>query len=121
MTDAPRTLKILIVEDEAIIAMLMEDMVAELGHSVAATTGRIDEATKLAQKADFDFAVLDLSLDGVRTYSIAEMLAARNVPFVFATGYGSAGLDPEWKQRMTLQKPFQSHDLARVIRALARA
>jgi CheY-like chemotaxis protein len=120
MSDTPARLRILVVEDEAVIAMLMEEMVAEIGHRVAATAGRIEEAATLAETGDFDFAILDVNLDGVRTYRVASLLSARGIPFVFATGYGSAGLDAQWQDRVTLQKPFQSGDLARAIGALVK-
>jgi CheY-like chemotaxis protein len=109
-------LRVLIVEDEAMIAMLMEDMVAELGHEVVATAGRIDDAARLVADGAFDFAVLDVNLNGERTYTLADMLKARGIPFVFATGYGASGLDLAWKDAPTLQKPFQSRDLERVMR-----
>lgn len=121
MENGDRTLRVLIVEDESMIAMLMEDMVAELGHEVTATAGRLDEAARLATEGLFDFAILDVNLNGERTYGLADALKARGIPFVFATGYGTSGLNQNWKNAPTLQKPFQSRDLDRVMRELVRA
>ncbi len=108
-------LKALVVEDEALVAMLIEDILADMGHEVAAVAGRLEQALTLIQTADFDFAVLDLNLNGVRTYPVAEALVSRGKPFMFATGYGSAGLDDPWRRYPVVQKPFTPEDLARAI------
>lgn len=110
------TLRILIVEDESIVAMMIEDFVADLGHELAGTAGRLDQALKLAQNAEADIAVVDVNLNGQHTYPVAEALKARGVPFIFATGYGAAGLDDAWKHYPVLQKPFQMEELAAAIR-----
>lgn len=108
-------LKFLIVEDEALVAMLIEDVLNDLGHEVVAVGGRVEQALKLAQDAAIDFAILDLNLNGERTYPIAEALHARGVPFIFATGYGSGGVDEAWKSVRVLPKPFEPHQLAAAI------
>ncbi|MCC6777163.1 MAG: response regulator [Hyphomicrobiales bacterium] len=110
--------RVLIVEDEGMVAMLLEDMLADLGHEVVATVGRLELAAKAISEAKFDFAVLDVNLDGARTYPLAAMLKERDIPFVFATGYGMAGLDPEWASVPVLQKPFQLEQLERIIRRI---
>lgn len=108
-------LKVLVVEDEALIAMMIEDILIELGHSIVATAGRFDAALDHASKRTFDLAVLDLNLNGERTDAIAGALRARGIPFVFATGYGSAGVQDEWRDVPIVQKPFQPRELARAI------
>jgi CheY-like chemotaxis protein len=108
--------RVLIVEDEGMVAMLLEDMLADLGHEVIATVGKLEPAAKVISEGMLDFAVLDVNLDGMRTYSLAAMLKQRAIPFVFATGYGMAGLDPEWVDTPVLQKPFRLEQLAQVIR-----
>lgn len=113
-------LKFLIVEDEALVAMLIEDVLNDLGHEVVAVGGRVEQALKLAQDSAIDFAILDLNLNGAHTYPIAETLRARGVPFIFATGYGSGGVDEAWKNVRVLPKPFEPHQLAAAI-AEARA
>ena len=97
-----------LVEDETLVAMLVEDMLCDEGCSVAATATRLNEALKTAKdtSVEFDFAILDVNLAGDPIFPVAEALAARGVPFAFATGYGAGGLPQEWKGRPTLQKPF---------------
>ena len=109
--------RILLVEDELMIRMLLEDMLKELGYTVAGEAGRIEDALVAAQKADFDLAILDVNLNGERTFPIADVLAERGVPFVFATGYGVTNLPAGFSGRPVLQKPFQQEELERVLRA----
>lgn len=116
MTDK---LKILIVEDESIVAMMVEDIIVDLGHEVCGTAGRLEEARKLAVELPIDFAIIDVNLNGQYTYPVAEALKARGVPFVFATGYGASGLKDEWRNHAVLQKPFQPEDLAAAINTVA--
>ncbi|MBX3510856.1 MAG: response regulator [Hyphomonadaceae bacterium] len=104
-------LKALIVEDESLVAMLIEDLLLDLGYDVVAMAGQLDHAVRVAGEVEVDFAVLDLNLHGQLTYPVAEALARRGIPIVFATGYGAAGLPPEWADRPVLQKPFQQHEL----------
>lgn len=115
-------LRVLVIEDEALVAMLIEDMLADLGHRVVATAGRLDQGLAAAERDGFDIALLDVNLAGQSSYPIAEKLRARQLPIVFATGYGSAGLLPEWRSTPTVQKPFQTFELAFALRsALATA
>ncbi len=120
MVDAAEPLsgvRVLLVEDEALVAMLVEDMLADQGCDVVATAPRLAEALARVGEAtlEFDVAILDLNLAGESTFPVAAALAARGVPFAFATGYGAGGLPPEWRDRPTLQKPFTSGDVARVL------
>lgn len=112
---ATKSCSVLLVEDEVMIRMMVVDMLEELGHSVAAEAGGIEEAAGLARSAEFDLAILDVNLKGQVITPIADLLSARNLPFVFATGYGSAGLPSEYRDRPTLQKPFQTANLAEAI------
>ena len=106
---------VFLVEDEVMIRMMVADMLEELGYSIAAEAGEISEAIKLAQSADFDLAILDVNVNGKVISPVAELITARNRPFIFATGYGSSGLPEEYRDRPSLQKPFQIETLARVI------
>jgi len=99
--------RVLVVEDELMIRMLLEDMLAELGYTVAAAAARLDEAMQVAEEADFDIAILDINLNGEPIAPLADALAARGMPFVFATGYGPAGIPDSYRDRPTLKKPFQ--------------
>ena len=83
---------VFLVEDEVMIRMMVADMLEELGYSVAAEAGEINEAIKLAQSTEFDLAILDVNVNGKVISPVAEMIKARNRPFIFATGYGSSGL-----------------------------
>jgi CheY-like chemotaxis protein len=109
------THRVLIVEDEAVVAMLLEDMLADLGHEAVAVAGRIDKALELARSAEIDLAILDVNLNGQPTYPVAEILKSRGVPFAFATGYGVSGLAEEWRSTPVLQKPFHARELAQAI------
>ena len=110
-------LRVLLVEDEALVAMLVEDMLADHGCQVVATAPRLEEALARAKdrSLNIDIAILDLNLAGENTFPVAEALAERGVPFAFATGYGAGGLPSEWSDRPTLQKPFTASDVARVL------
>jgi CheY-like chemotaxis protein len=111
---------VLIVEDELMIRMLLEDMLSELGYRVVAQAGRLDEASTAARQAAYDIAILDLNLDGQSTLAVADLIAARGKPYVFATGYGEQGLPPSHRHRPTLRKPFQLEGLRDTLaRALA--
>jgi CheY-like chemotaxis protein len=109
-------LKVFVVEDEAMIRMLVGDMLEELGHGVSAETGDINQAIQLAQSAEYDVAILDVNVNGSAVTPVAEMIKARGLPFIFATGYGSDGVPEGFRDRPALQKPFQQQALAAVIR-----
>ncbi|MDC7789885.1 response regulator [Rhodoplanes sp. TEM] len=106
---------ILVVEDEIMIRMLLEDMLGDLGYTIAGAVGRIDDAVKLAKAGAFDLAILDVNLNGQTVSPVAEILEERGVPFVFATGYGERGLPEKFMNRPTLQKPFQQENLSRIL------
>ena len=103
--------KVLVVEDEMMIAMLIEDMLEEFGCKLVGPANSVPHALELIRNESIEVAVLDLNLDGADTYAIADALQQKNVPFIFATGYGSRGLRREYEDRRVLQKPFQQKDL----------
>ena len=114
MSDTPTTLegvKVLVVEDETIVAMLLEQMLEELDCQVAGVAGQLNLAMEMARTVDAEVAILDLNLSGQRVDPVAEILAGRNVPFIFASGYGEDGLAPEWRGRPVLPKPFRLDQL----------
>jgi CheY-like chemotaxis protein len=94
---------------------LVEDMLADLGHELVAVASRLDEALAAAGTASVDVAILDLNLGGVLSYPVADLLAKRGIPFVFATGYGSGGLEGTYADRPTLHKPFAREALGDAI------
>ena len=116
---AERPLRILIVEDEMLVAMNIEDMLLELGHEVAGIAGRLEAALNLARDGAFDVAMLDVNLAGDRSFPVAVLLAGRGSPFLFATGYGLDGIEEKYRDRPVLQKPFRACDLAAAVEALA--
>ena len=111
-----RAKRIFVVEDEMIIRMLLEDMLEELGYTVVAQAGRIEEAMEAAKTAAFDLAILDVNLNGAPISPVADVLAARGTPFVFATGYGETGLPEPHRGRPTLRKPFQLDALRQLLK-----
>jgi DNA-binding response OmpR family regulator len=112
---------VFLVEDEVMIRMMVADMLQELGYTVAAEAGDIGEAIRLAQCTDFDLAILDVNVNGKVISPVADLIKARNRPFIFATGYGSSGLPEEYRDRPALQKPFQLETLSRTIDAALRS
>ncbi|HXW40992.1 MAG TPA: response regulator [Xanthobacteraceae bacterium] len=114
--------RVLVVEDEMMIRMLLEDMLGDLGHTVAGQAGGLDEAIRLAREADFDIAVLDVNLNDQPIAPVVEILIARGRPFVFASGYGQDAVPEPYRTMPILQKPFQAAALAAAIdTALAKA
>jgi CheY-like chemotaxis protein len=107
--------RVLVVEDEPLIAMLLEEMLNDLGISRITAVGRLEQALGAAQREVFDLAFLDVNLNGELTYPIAERLSARGIPFVFVTGYGVAGLDEKLRGIEVLRKPFSVDDVAKVV------
>jgi CheY-like chemotaxis protein len=116
----PRGGAVFLVEDEVMIRMMVADMLEELGYRVAAEAGEIGEAIRLVQSTDFDLAILDVNVNGKVISPVADLIKARNRPFIFATGYGSSGLPEEYRDRPALQKPFQIETLSRMIETALR-
>jgi|SRR5580658_1470564 CheY-like chemotaxis protein len=110
-------MRILIVEDEMMIAMHMEDLVCDLGHEVAATAQRLPQALELAGSIKLDLAILDVNLAGAMSFPVADLLNERGVPYIFATGYGSAGVQAPYNQHPILRKPVNPDELSLAIGA----
>ena len=109
--------RVLIVEDEIVVALFLEDILAEFGYVVAGVVCHLDEA--MARDPDYDVAVLDVHINGRSVFDFADMLAAQGIPFVFATGYGERGIPERHRGSPVLQKPFQPADLKRVLDDMA--
>src|SRR3984893_17300529 len=103
----PRGGSVFLVEDEVMIRMMVADMLEELGYSVAAEAGEINEAIRLAQSTEFDLAILDVNVNGRVISPVAELIRARKRPFIFATGYGSSGPSAELTDHPRVQKHFR--------------
>lgn len=108
-------LRILIVEDEPLIAMTVEDMLDELGYSVAGTVGRLDDALAFVRANPVDGALLDVNLGRDKIDPVADLLASKSCPFVFATGDGRMGLPSAHAARPWVAKPFRMEDLSRAL------
>ena len=104
-------LRVLIVEDEMTIALLLEEMVEDLGHEVAGLAMRLPQAMELARSRPIDLAILDVNLDGHMSYPVAEVLEGRGVPYVFATGYGATGIDTRYRDGVIIKKPYAMDDI----------
>lgn len=98
-----------------LVAVMLEGMLADLGHEVVGTASSADQAIEMARREPLDFAILDVNLDGQEVYPVAEALAARGIPFAFATGYGRQRLPEPHRARPILRKPFQQPDLERIV------
>jgi len=110
--------RFLVVEDETLIAVLIEDALVEMGCEIVGLSGRLDTALQLANDGEFDAAILDITIRGGKVYPIAELLAARGIPFAFASGYGDWALPETFRDRPRLMKPFAMRALHEQIRTL---
>lgn len=108
-------LRVLIVEDEAIIAMTAEDMLDEIGCVTAGVAATLAEAEAAVSRGGFDVALLDINLNGVDSLPVAARLTAAGRPFVFTTGYGAGGRDSRYDHVPLVTKPYQPKDLAEAI------
>jgi CheY-like chemotaxis protein len=111
--DRPR---ILIVEDEAVTSLRLTGLIEEIGGEVVGPAGTVGEALSLADQVALDGAVLDVNLEGVPVYSVADRLALRDIPFLFLTGYGAQAVPPAHAERRVIQKPFHREELTRALR-----
>jgi DNA-binding response OmpR family regulator len=111
--------RVLVVEDEIMVAIYVEDLLTELGFEVVGIATGLRQALPLARSGNFDFAVLDINLAGEMSFPIADILRERGIPFLFASGYGSKGLTEDYRSATRIQKPFVSEQLARAIDRIA--
>jgi CheY-like chemotaxis protein len=112
---AEERLRILVVEDEMLVAMNIEDMLLELGHEVAGLASRLGPALALARDSRLDAAMLDVNLAGEPSFPVADLLIERGIPFLFATGYGRQGIEERYRDYPMLQKPFRAEELGRAL------
>jgi len=103
--------RIMVVEDEAMIWMLIEDSLVEHGCQAVGPLSRLEDAMRAAETETIDAALLDVNLAGRPAYPVADILARRGIPFGFLTGYGEGGLREEYRQRPVLKKPFTQKTL----------
>lgn len=112
-------LRVLVVDDETLVAMLLEDMLTDLGCVVAGAASRVPQALAMVREleAGFDVAVLDVNVAGESITPVAALLVEQGKNFVFATGYGESGVPEAFRGRPTLQKPFGMLDVTRALKA----
>jgi CheY-like chemotaxis protein len=103
----PRGKQVMIVEDEALIGMMMKDTLTELGLTVNGPFSTLSGALRAAHGDDVDFAILDVNLAGEWVYPVADVLAARGIPFIFVTGYGADSVDCRFAQAQVFEKPIE--------------
>lgn len=117
LTASLKDLRILIVEDESMISMLIEDMLTDMGCAIAGTASQLQDATAKVASLAFDAAILDVNLNGSQTWPVAQALTGRRIPFVISTGYGAAGVPDAFAEVPILGKPFDANELERALRA----
>ena len=112
---APTPKRVLVVEDEPVIAMTIEDMLVDLGYEVVGPASSLDQAQALAETERLDAAVLDININGGRSYIVADELRRRRIPFVYATGYGEEGIENGGGGIPILQKPYRQDQVETVL------
>ena len=112
------SLRILIVEDEFLLAMALEDALSACGCEAVGPVGRVDAALSLARTESLDGAILDVNVHGLNTYQVAAELQLRGVPFVFSTGYER--LEAPFSNTRMLKKPFNNEQLRAIIHSVFR-
>jgi CheY-like chemotaxis protein len=108
-------LRILVVEDEVFISMLLEDMLMDFGCAKIDVAASVDKAFELLDDSAPDFAILDINLNGQKSFPVADVLRGRDIPFIYISGYGEGGLEPGRSGVRILQKPFRLDDLRAVV------
>ena len=116
--EGPR--RVLVVEDEALIAMYVEDVISKFGYSVAGVVSNVDEALAFIEKHAIDAAVLDINLKGSLVFPFADALMRRGIPFVFASSYGEGGIPARYRVGPVVQKPFAPSELRSALAATQR-
>jgi CheY-like chemotaxis protein len=106
-----RGLRLLVVEDEVLVALMIEDMLAELGCVIAGMVASVPKALDIARSAPLEGAVLDINVAGEAIYPVAQILMERGVPFLFTTGYDPSGIDRRFAHAPVVRKPFQVSEL----------
>lgn len=115
--DALKGAKVLVLEDETLVSMMVEDMLMDLGCEIVGPFARLDQAVSAVNGGlQIDLALLDVNLGGERSFPVAELLAEKGVPFVFTTGYDESGMPDAWRSRPALRKPFMMHEMANALR-----
>lgn len=114
-------LRILLVEDEVLVAMELAAMLVDMGCEVVGPVGQLADAISLARSAELEGAILDINLGGIEVYPVADELAARGIPFVFCTGYGEEVTKSDrYGEVFYVEKPWDPHRLQQAIKDLTK-
>jgi CheY-like chemotaxis protein len=114
-------LRVFVVEDEALVAMMLEEMLRDFGCTVVGPIDSIGAALDAVEQQAADVAILDVNVQGESIYPVADLLHSRNIPLIFATGYGKGALKPEYQNHLTLAKPYDTEDVRQRLFAAMRA
>jgi CheY-like chemotaxis protein len=106
---------VLLVEDEGAVALLIEDLLEDLGCKLAASVGALPQAYECLDSLEFDLAVLDVNVAGETSFDLARALVQRGTPFIFSTGYGTSSLPTDLSGQAVLTKPFGPEQLRRTV------
>jgi DNA-binding response OmpR family regulator len=110
-----RAPRVFIVEDETMLAMLIELMLDDLGYAIAFHASTLAEGMAYARTGDFDVAILDINIIGGNSFPIAAAIEHRGIPFTFCSGYGRLGMPEAWADHLCVAKPFSSEQLEGVL------
>lgn len=119
MAKIPTGLRVLVVEDEFMIAMAVEAVVTDAGGVVVEMAATLEQALAFAERAEFDAALLDINLNGENSFPVADILGKRGIPFAFVTGYGRKMVPDTFSAAPILTKPYARSDLMRVLGSLS--
>jgi len=109
--------RVFVVEDEALVTMLLEDMLEMMGCVVVGTASTIEQALAKIASAPFDIAILDVNLNGALSIDVAQKLRDMRVTFVLSTGYGRSGVPAAYHDAPVVAKPFHLHELSQALAA----
>jgi CheY-like chemotaxis protein len=110
--------RILVVEDEMLVLLNLEDMLADLGCKSVSAAATVDQALALIGEQAFDAAMVDVNLNGTKSYPIADALMTRGVPFVFSTGYSGQSLEDGYRNQLVLGKPYRNGEMVEILTRL---
>lgn len=110
--------RVLIVEDEFLIASMLEAHLVRLGYTLAPIASTVDEALSMLDQHRIDLAVVDINLAGTASFPVADALHARGIPFLFTTGYGESGVPEQYRAFTIVQKPYRIAKLEPILRGL---
>jgi CheY-like chemotaxis protein len=118
MNDLLSGRRVLVVEDEVMVSWMLEDMLTDFGCTVVGPAARLSQALAMVEAEALDLAVLDVNLNGEKSYPVADALSARGVPFVFSSGYNKDSLPNGYENCPMLQKPYSESDLGAMLAGL---